>query len=150
MILRTAWVFSEYGNNFMKTMLRLGGERESLSVVDDQVGCPTYAGDIARACLAVCGAEDEGTAEYGVFHYCGTDIMSWFIFASHIFEQATCNGRVKRAPKLNAITTEQYPTPAVRPRYSVLSNALFHSAYNALPLSTDETIQLCLDRLVDA
>lgn len=148
-ILRTAWVFSEYGNNFVKTMLRLGKERDALSVVADQVGCPTYAGDIARACLSVCEAAEAGRAKYGVYHYCGGEAVSWYEFASIIFEQAVAKGMLSKMPSLAAIATEQYPTPAVRPAYSVLDEALFLSAYQASPLTGGEAIRVCLERLAN-
>lgn len=120
-ILRTAWVFSEYGNNFVKTMLRLGGEREALSVVADQVGCPTYAGDIAKVCLSVCDAEEKGRGSYGIYHYCGNEAVSWYEFASEIFKQATAVGALPKRPQLTPISTRQYPTPAARPPYSVMA-----------------------------
>lgn len=128
-IVRTAWVFSEYGNNFVKTMLRLGSERDALSVVADQVGCPTYAGDIAKACLAVCEAEQDGRASYGVYHYCGDEAVSWHDFASVIFKQAVALGVLDKAPQLTAISTTQYPTPAQRPAYSVLDSGRFAQIY---------------------
>lgn len=133
-IVRTAWVFSEYGNNFVKTMLRLGGERDVLNVVDDQIGCPTYSGDIARACLAVCEAQQAGRAQYGVYHYAGDRALSWYDFAGQIFAQATALGVLDKAPQLTAIPTIQYPTPAKRPAYSLLDSGKFARHY-ALPAS---------------
>jgi dTDP-4-dehydrorhamnose reductase len=128
-ILRTAWVFSEYGNNFVKTMLRLAHERDELSVVDDQTGCPTYAGDIARACLAICTAEHEGRARYGSYHFGGDIPVSWCGFAKAIFDCAVALGNIAKAPQLHAITTQEYPTPAKRPAYSVLDNARFFERF---------------------
>lgn len=116
-ILRTAWVFSEYGNNFVKTMLRLAKDRPELGVVADQVGCPTYAGDIAAAIMHLVDKEAAG----GIYHYCGDNSVSWAEFAQAIFTQAVKANVLQSAPKVNFIGSEQYPTPAKRPAYSVLS-----------------------------
>ncbi|ACT07678.1 dTDP-4-dehydrorhamnose reductase [Dickeya chrysanthemi Ech1591] len=116
-IVRTAWVFSEYGNNFVKTMLRLGRERDSLGVVADQRGCPTYAGDIADAIIGVLQQQAEG----GLYHFCGDEEVSWHAFADAIFAVADKQQLLSRVPTVNAITTEQYPTPAARPAYSTLN-----------------------------
>lgn len=121
-ILRTAWVFGEHGNNFVKTMVRLGKTRDSLGVVADQEGGPTYAGDIAKALIAIAQQYADGaTIEWGTYHYSGLPHISWFGFAQHIFaevEEAKLYG--KAAPQLNAITTADYPTPAKRPANSKL------------------------------
>mgnify|MGYP000509140821 CR=1 FL=1 len=124
-IMRTAWVFSEYGNNFLKTMLRLGKERDTLGVVADQMGCPTYAGDIAKALIAIASQLHESDSQqekrYGIYHYAGDEAVSWHGFAMVIFEQAHSQGVLAKMPTVNAIVTEAYPTPAKRPAYSVLS-----------------------------
>nr|WP_295972271.1 dTDP-4-dehydrorhamnose reductase [uncultured Bacillus sp.] len=109
-IVRTAWVYGINGHNFVKTMLRLGKERGELGVVHDQVGSPTYTVDLAK--LLVEMAE---TDKYGVYHATNSGICSWYEFAVEIFSQAGLE------VKLNPLTTEQYPTPAKRPKYSVLS-----------------------------
>ncbi|ULR32466.1 dTDP-4-dehydrorhamnose reductase [Dickeya fangzhongdai] len=116
-IIRTAWVFSEYGNNFVKTMLRLGKEREMLSVVADQRGCPTYAGDIAQAIIDLLKLDAAG----GIYHFCGDKEVSWHGFAKAIFAKAVEQGKLAKMPIVNAITTEHYPTPAKRPAYSSLN-----------------------------
>ncbi|MGB1906048.1 MAG: dTDP-4-dehydrorhamnose reductase [Spongiibacter sp.] len=128
-ILRTAWVFSEYGNNFVKTMLRLGKERDSLGVVADQVGCPTYAGDIAKACRRVVERYDADTAHYDIYHYGGDIALSWCDFARAIFTQGVEQGVLAQSPQVKAITTAEYPTPAQRPAYSVLSSDKFERDY---------------------
>tara|TARA_B110001469_G_C9647851_1_gene328619 strand:- start:4375 stop:5256 length:882 start_codon:yes stop_codon:yes gene_type:complete len=118
-IIRTAWVFSEYGNNFLKTMLRLGEDREELNIVGDQLGCPTYAQDIAKAIVTILPSLDfKGTAS-GLFHYCGNEPCSWYEFAQFIFSEAVALG-LKAPKRVNSIDTREYPTPAVRPAYSVL------------------------------
>ncbi|TKF54894.1 dTDP-4-dehydrorhamnose reductase, partial [Vibrio kanaloae] len=121
-ILRTAWVFGENGNNFVKTMLRLGATRDSLSIVGDQFGGPTYAGDIAGALIQIAKCITQGDAvEYGVFHYSGLPHVSWFDFADAIFDVAVEQGVLANKPSLMSITTDQYPTPAKRPSNSRLS-----------------------------
>lgn len=110
-IVRTAWVYSRFGNNFMKTMLRVAAERPELGVVNDQIGTPTLANDLARAAIAM--AQSNSTA-YGIYHFSNEGAISWYDFAQAIFE---IHG-VK--VKLNAIPTSAYPTPAKRPAYSVL------------------------------
>lgn len=115
-IVRTAWVFSEYGNNFVKTMLRLGRDRDTLGVVADQRGCPTYAGDIADAIISLLQQQ----ADAGLYHFCGDEEVSWHDFAGAIFTIAGEQQLLTRTPVVNAITTEQYPTPAARPAYSTL------------------------------
>lgn len=121
-ILRASWVFSEHGHNFPKTMLRLARERDELRVVDDQRGRPTYAGDLA-ACIAGILASTRGGAPlpWGLHHVGGGPVVSWKEFAVAILQRATAEGvLVGRSPIVTGITTEEYPTPAVRPRNSVL------------------------------
>lgn len=122
-ILRTAWVFGESGNNFVKTMLRLGENRDTLSIVGDQFGGPTYAGDIAGTLIQIAKRINQGNAvEYGVYHYSGLPHVSWFDFADAIFDVAVEQGVLAKKPSLTSITTDQYPTPAKRPSNSRLSN----------------------------
>lgn len=117
LIIRTAWVFSEYGNNFVKTMLRLAQGRDMLGIVADQRGCPTYAGDIAQATITLL----QKAAPGGIYHFCGDSEVAWNEFAEIIFSSALHQGVLEQAPVVNGITTEQYPTPARRPKYSVLN-----------------------------
>ncbi|WP_046223473.1 dTDP-4-dehydrorhamnose reductase [Vibrio sp. ECSMB14106] len=121
-ILRTAWVFGEHGNNFVKTMLRLGKDREVLSIVGDQYGGPTYAGDIAQALIAIMNklSVDNVSTLYGVYHFSGAPHVSWCEFAQDIFQQAETKQLLK-APTLTSITTDMYPTPAVRPENSKMN-----------------------------
>lgn len=118
--LRTAWVFSEYGNNFVKTMVRLAKDRDELAVVADQFGCPTYAGDIASAIVGILKAIQENQAEPGLYHYAGDVAVSWWSFAREVHLKAEAMGLIAKAPTLKAITTADYPTPAQRPPFSVL------------------------------
>jgi len=114
-ILRTSWVFSAHGNNFVKTMLRLGKERDALTIIDDQIGGPTAAGDIAAALLTMAQAFHDGTGTSGVYHFSGTPDCSWADFAAEIFAQAGVSCAITPIP------TTDYPTPATRPLNSRLN-----------------------------
>lgn len=117
-VIRTSWVFSEYGNNFVKTMLKLGEIKSELSIIDDQIGCPTYAGDIAKTILKML----ENNCQGGIYHYCGDQDASWFQFASQIFLTFNeLNPINNKKITLKPISTSEYPTRAKRPLYSVLS-----------------------------
>ncbi|MFE8102954.1 dTDP-4-dehydrorhamnose reductase [Brenneria goodwinii] len=121
-ILRTAWVFGEDGNNFVKTMLRLGKERDSLGIVADQFGGPTYAGDIADALIGI--AEkiySKDFSDWGIFHFSGMPYVSWFEFAEKIFDAAVDKKVLDKKPNLSRLKTEDYPTPATRPSFSKLN-----------------------------
>jgi len=124
-ILRTSWVFSAHGNNFVKTMLRVGAERDELGVVGDQFGCPTYAGDIAEAIAAFISQlqNESQTPAWGLYNCSNSGECSWFDFALAVFEAGVQSGLLSKAPKVNSITTDQYPTPTARPAYSVLDGA---------------------------
>ncbi|MFC6643312.1 MULTISPECIES: dTDP-4-dehydrorhamnose reductase [Sulfitobacter] len=113
-ILRTSWVFSSHGNNFVKTMLRLGRERDSLTIVGDQIGGPTAAGDIAAACLTITNQLGQQASKAGTYHFSGAPAVSWADFAIEIFKQADIDCAVTRIP------SRDYPTPAVRPLNSQL------------------------------
>lgn len=118
-ILRTAWVYGAKGKgNFVKTMLRLGAERDQVGVVYDQVGTPTWAYDIAEAITALIPRLNEQT--YGVYHYTNSGAVSWYDFAIAIFEEARAMGYSLQLSHVQPITSEQYPTPTERPAYSVL------------------------------
>lgn len=130
LILRTSWVFGVHGNNFVKTMLRLGRERDALSVVADQRGGPTSAASIASALWTVASSfRQSGTLLGGVYHFSGKPACSWFDFALAIFQQAEHLGLLPRAPEVKAIASEDYPTPAKRPGWSVLDCARLQAAY---------------------
>jgi len=113
-ILRTSWVFSAHGNNFVKSMLRLGAAHDALSIVDDQIGGPTAAGDIADALLVMARAFASGKGQTGTYHFAGAPATSWAGFAREIFAQA------KLAVTVTGIPTKDYPTPARRPLNSRL------------------------------
>jgi dTDP-4-dehydrorhamnose reductase len=121
-ILRVAWVFAAVGNNFVRTMLRLGGEREELKVVNDQIGGPTWAGDIASVLLSIVKQYQRGNEiTWGTYNYCGKPETSWSGFANMIFKEAVTLGMLDKAPMVHEISTSEYPTPAKRPQNSVLN-----------------------------
>jgi dTDP-4-dehydrorhamnose reductase len=121
-ILRTAWVYGSYGkSNFVKTMLRLGAERTEVKVVADQIGTPTWARSIAEAIAALIGTLDHQPAPAGIYHFTNSGVASWYDFAIAIFEEARNIGIPLKIEQVLPITTTDYPTPAKRPNYSVLS-----------------------------
>lgn len=125
-IIRTSWVYSQFGNNFMKTMLRLGAERESLSVVNDQIGTPTHAVDLADALLKIILSDNQQTTNnnhYGIYNFSNEGQCSWFDFAQKIFEYNHIQIDLKPIP------TTAYPTPAKRPAYSVLDKSKIKSIF---------------------
>ena len=123
-ILRTSWIFSEHGANFVNTMLRLANERDSLNVVDDQSGIPSYAGDLASViCELVSDLDDAHSLPFGIHHISGGPTTTWYEFAQEIFRSAHAQGIIARKPLVTPITTAEYPTAAKRPRYSVLASS---------------------------
>lgn len=114
-IVRTAWLYSPYGNNFVKTMRKLGAEKEKLNVVADQIGTPTYAADLAQAIVKILPQMDEQNK--GIYHFTNEGVCSWYDFATEIMAMSGLNCRV------NAIPSSAYPTKAKRPHYSVLNKA---------------------------
>lgn len=147
-IVRTSWVYGVHGNNFVKTMLRLGQQRDALSVVADQFGCPTQAGSLAKALLQLAQRyAHEGTLAWGLYHYSGTPHCSWFDFAEEIFRQAAIKGLLTKTPQVSAITTAQYPTPARRPAWSVLACTKFEQAFGIAPSDWHDDLGEVLDVL---
>jgi dTDP-4-dehydrorhamnose reductase len=131
-IIRTAWVFSEHGNNFLKTMLRLGSERTELSIVGDQIGCPTYAQDIAKAIVTIMPELNSQEGLTGIYNYCGDTACSWFEFAEEIFKHSAALGAFT-IPALESVTTDKYPTLAKRPKFSVLNNSYIYEKFGISP-----------------
>jgi|TARA_B110000879_G_C11144222_1_gene501675 dTDP-4-dehydrorhamnose reductase len=142
-IIRTSWVYSEYGNNFVKTMLKLGQERDSLNVIFDQVGTPTYAKDLAKDIMSIVQSQEFRQEDFttNILHFSNEGVCSWYDFAKTIFELANIQCHV------NAIETKDYPTPAKRPHYSVLNKAKIKQTYNlAIPYWKD-SLKQCLTAL---
>ena len=144
MIIRTAWVYSEYGNNFVRTMLRLMQERDSLSVVNDQRGSPTYAGGLAQVIWNII---DSNCFQPGIFHWTDNGNISWYEFACEIQTQAVQLGLLDKPIPINGITTDQYPTPATRPAYSVLDSSRLASLLERRTDDWQANLNLALTRL---
>lgn len=140
-IIRTAWLYSEFGNNFMKTMLRLGAERTSLPVVFDQVGTPTCAYDLASALLSILDQSIKGLFIPGIYHYSNEGVCSWYDFAVKIMQLAGLPAKVF------PIESDEYPTKAARPHYSVLNKSRIKSVYNLDIPHWEQSLVLCLNRL---
>lgn len=135
-ILRTSWLYSEYGNNFAKTMLRLGSERESLGVVIDQIGTPTYAMDLAEVILKIV---ELNSSNYGVYHYSNEGVASWFDFAHAIFKIA--NLKIQLSP----LSTAQFPTKATRPAFSVMDKSKIKEVFKLEIPHWQDSLERCLN-----
>ena len=147
LILRTSWVFSPHGTNFVRTMLRLGTERAELKVVDDQTGCPTSAADLAGTILAVLAkAAEPGFGAWGTYHYRGGDILTWYGFARLIFEQTAGCGHT--TPRVTPIDTACFPSEAKRPTYSVLSTEKLANTFGIEPRPLRDSLRECLEVLL--
>ena len=138
-IIRTSWIYSYYGNNFVKTMLRLGKEKESLGVIFDQVGTPTYAKDLAITILDIIPQIENSKVE--IYNYSNEGVLSWYDFAKEIMKMAKLNCKVK------AIETYQYPTPAKRPHFSLLNKNKIKSTFNIEIPYWKDGLDDCLRRL---
>ena len=135
-IIRTSWVYSSFGNNFVKTMLRLGSEKESLGVIFDQVGTPTYARDLAKTILDILPKIENSKVE--IYNYSNEGVLSWYDFAKEIMKMA------KLDCKINPIETFQYPTPAKRPHYSLLNKSKIKSTFNIEITYWKDSLDECL------
>ena len=138
MIIRTAWLYSTFGNNFVKTMIGLGKERESLGVIFDQVGTPTYARDLASAIFV---AIRQGV-EPGIYHFSNEGVCSWYDFTKAIHRLAGIT-----ACRVNPLHTEEYPTPATRPHYSVLDKTKIKNTYHIEIPHWMDSLQSCIAEL---
>ena len=139
MIIRTAWLYSTFGNNFVKTMIRLGKEKPELGVIFDQIGTPTYARDLARIIMTVI----EKGIRPGVYHFSNEGVISWYDFAKAVHRLAgitTC--------RVRPLHTAEYPTPAHRPHYSVLDKTKIKSAYQVEIPYWEESLEVCVRKLL--
>ena len=138
-IIRTAWVYSEFGNNFVKTMLRLMSEKDTLNVVNDQVGSPTYAADLAQVILTIL---DSTKWVSGMYHYSNAGEISWYDFAQDIKEiaQKTC--------EISGIPASSYPTPAQRPAYSLLDKSKIKAIYGIEPVDYKISLRTMMDKML--
>ncbi len=142
LIVRTAWVYSSFGNNFVKTMLRLMSERDELGVIADQIGSPTSAKGLATALWRA--LDKKGT---GVMHWTGAGVASWYDFAQAIMEEGVALGLLDRPVFINPLRTDQYPTPAARPPYSVLETTVTRAELELTPIHWREELRQMLREL---
>lgn len=140
-IIRTSWLYSEYGNNFVKTMLKLGSERDELKIIADQIGTPTYAIDLAAAILDTITS---GAGNYGIYHYSNEGVTSWYDFAKGIFDLS--GTQVKAYP----IRTSEYPTRATRPAFSVMDKAKIKKTFGLQIPYWRDSLEVCLKALESA
>ncbi len=138
-ILRTAWVFSAHGHNFVKTMLRLATERDRLAVVADQWGHPTWAGDVARSALAAAARAVRGELQWGTYHVAGSPLTTWHGLATAVIDEAAAQGVVRSIP-VDPILTESFPTPAKRPRRVELETVPSMKAIGVHPFRWEEAL----------
>jgi dTDP-4-dehydrorhamnose reductase len=144
-VIRTSWLYSSYGNNFVETMLRLGSEKESLGLVFDQVGTPTYAKDLAESCLEIlCKNTSEKINKNGkLYHYSNEGVASWYDFAIAIMELGNINCKV------NPIQTKDYPTLAKRPQYSVLNKSKIKTDFKIQIPYWKDSLKDCIEKIIN-
>lgn len=147
-ILRTSWVYASHGRNFVETMLRLGAERGTLRIVSDQRGCPTAAHEIADAIGHVVTMILDGSAPWGTYHFCGAGATTWYDFAVEIFARSARHGGPQ--PQLHRIRTEEYPTPAQRPKNSVLDCALAKERLGLVARPWQQSLSFVLEQMFAA
>jgi dTDP-4-dehydrorhamnose reductase len=142
-IIRTSWLYSSFGNNFVKTMLRLGSERGRLNVVYDQIGTPTYAADLAGAILEIIAIAEEIPEKFvpGIYHYSNEGVASWYDFAKAVFEISVVNCAV------SPVRSVEYPTPAKRPNFSVLDKSKIKNTFGITILYWRDSLINCIQKL---
>jgi len=140
-VIRTSWLYSSFGNNFVKTMLRLGAERDELGVIFDQVGTPTYARDLAKSCLEILVSSEKLDSRGKVYHFSNEGVASWYDFAKAIMEMGNLNC------KMNPIETKNYPTPAKRPHYSVMNKSKIKADFGVKIPYWRNSLKECIDIL---
>jgi len=147
LVLRTSWVYSSHGSNFVLTMLRLARERPSINVVADQIGCPTWAHNLAAVSADLVARASRGAQSsdhWGIWHYCDSGVVSWYDFARMIFEVGLDEGLLSSSPELVAVPTSAFPQDAVRPRYSVLDTSAIRASLGVVPAGLAESLRNCL------
>lgn len=150
-ILRTSWVYSTHGNNFVLSMLRLARQRSELNIVSDQTGCPTWARNLASASITVLQRlidRAEDISRQRIFHFCDGSAVTWYDFARLIFEQAAELNLLHEIPRLQSIRSTEYPQIARRPQYSVLDTALIRQTFGVQPPDLRASLRACLQELV--
>ena len=144
-IIRTSWLYSEYGNNFVKTMLRLMGDREKISVVNDQIGSPSSTHGLAALIFAMISKD----SYQGIYHWSDGASISWYEFANEIQHQAIQEGLLSRAISISPISTSEYPTPARRPAYSILDRSQAMEEFDCPALDWKQQLSLVLKKLAN-
>jgi len=149
LIVRTSWVYSAHGSNFVLSMLKLAKRRLPLSIVDDQTGCPTWARNLARASVLLIqsGMEPSSVGNGNIYHYCDSDVVSWHDFAQLVFSTAVELNLLDESPSLKRVTSGEYPQLAARPNYSVLDTRAVRRA-GIEPASLAESVYECMKELV--
>lgn len=142
-IIRSSWIFSEYGSNFMKTIINLSQTRDSINVIDNQVGCPTYAQDLAKAIISVILRINKNKISSGIYHYCGDSCCSWYDFSKIIVKEILSN------IKITPISYEEYGSEAERPQYSSLNCDKFHNEFNSSPSNWKKGIETAVGKLIN-
>lgn len=137
-IIRTSWLYSEYGNNFLKTMLRLSKEKDLLTIINDQIGTPTYAKDLAKIIISIILSENNN---YGLYHFSNQGVASWYDFTKAIFEYKNINIEVR------PISTSSYKTLAIRPQFSVLNKEKIEQMFNITILYWKDSLKDCLYKI---
>lgn len=140
-VIRTSWVYSTHGNNFVKTMLRLMKDRPEIKVVSDQIGSPTYAADLAEAILQIIDSLEKGNRHFGMYHYSNDGVISWYDFAAAIRDKAAFPCRVLPIPSAD------YPTPAKRPGYSVMDKTSLQKDFGIQFKNWQDSLSRCLAAL---
>jgi dTDP-4-dehydrorhamnose reductase len=151
-ILRTSWIYSGIGNNFLLTMLRLARERPSLSIVSDQTGCPTWArnlAEVSRKVISRLSTDAPVSRLQGIYHYCDGDAVSWYDFARAIFRAATSIGLIERVPEMTAVQSSDFPQIAERPLFSVLDTAKIRKDFGIEPAGLRQSLQSCLEEMAE-
>lgn len=140
-IVRTSWLYSSFGNNFVKTILRLSKEREKLTVIFDQIGTPTYAGDLAKAIISIVNYQEANSAIPGIYHFSNEGVCSWYDFALEIAQLSGAKA------KILPIETKDYPSPTQRPFYSVLNKSKIKNTFGIEIPHWKESLQICLKEI---
>jgi dTDP-4-dehydrorhamnose reductase len=142
MIIRTAWLYSTFGNNFVKTMIRLGKEKKEIKVVFDQIGSPTYAADLAQVIIEILKLNNTGYFKPGIYHFSNEGACSWFDLASEIMFESALNCKVV------PIETHDYPTPVKRPAFSVFNKAKIKKTFNISIPWWKDSLKICLEKMI--
>ena len=141
-VIRTSWVYSTHGNNFVKTMLRLMNDRPSLNVVSDQIGSPTSAADLAATIISILQSIEKGNAHYGIYQYSNSGVISWYDFAVAIAKEAN------KKTIVSPIPSTDFPTPAKRPAYSVMDTSGLENDYGIQTIHWLDSLQNCINKLL--